>query len=277
MELAGAEGALLGILALDGIEVDLLELDRIAVPVGGILDDADVLVGFPLGEGEVAIADHVAGARPRGAALVDLAEFLDGGAVERVPGGVARHRREVGHGMGKGEDECGVILGADADLGGIGDLAGVEGLAVFEREKKISVLGGERGREDAAVGEDVVVRGDAVAIGPFGAGAEMKRPREIVRRDLPALGAGGDGLAGLHIVLGEPLEERLHDVVVLLAGDELGVEIDGLGEIAVVEDLVAIAELDRGDLGAFGAAGKGEGGEQRDARGGQGGEGKFHT
>jgi hypothetical protein len=138
--------------------------------------------------------------------------------------------------------------------------AGVEALTVFEGEEEVSVFGGELGREHPTVGEDEVVRGDRIAVGPAGLGAEMEGPSEIVGRDLPAGGDGGDGLAGHGVVLGKAFEERLNDIKGLLGVGDLRIEIVGLGEVAEVEDLFAVAG---GNVGlAFRAGGEKEGDEQ---------------
>ena len=47
MQLAGAEGALLGVLAVDRMEMDRAQPDAGRVPVGGRLFDDDHLVGAP--------------------------------------------------------------------------------------------------------------------------------------------------------------------------------------------------------------------------------------
>jgi len=277
VKLAGAERALLGVLALDGVEEHFLQLHLVAVPIGGAPGAADVLVGFPLGEDEVAVAHEIAGAGPGGAALIDLAEFFDGRTMERIPRAVAGHRREIGDGMIEREDEGVIVRGAHSDLGGIGDLLRIEGLAVFEGEKEVGVFGGETGREEPAVGENEIVCGHRIAIRPFCSGAQMKGPRQIVGRDLPALGDGGHRLAGFHVVLRESLEEGLGEIEVLVRVDEVRVEVGRLGQVAEVEDLVAVAELDGG--ARFGAAGgeEGEAGEQGDRAGGDEDGAGFHA
>ena len=98
------------------------------------------------------------------------------------------------------------------------------------------------------------MRRHRIAVGPFRGAAEVKRPGEIVGRGFPALGERRHGLGGLRVVLDEALEERGDEVEGLLVGDEVGVEVVGLGEIADVDDLGAIAGFD-GGLAFPGAAG----------------------
>jgi hypothetical protein len=88
-------------------------------------------------------------ARPRETALVELAEFFDGCAVDRVPGGVRQDGGQVGDGVIEGELEGVVIDRSGADLRRIGDLAGVVGGAVFQQIECAGVLGTEGGREHA--------------------------------------------------------------------------------------------------------------------------------
>ena len=70
MELAGAEGAFLGVEVLDGVETDGVEADGRGVPVGGGFDDVDVLTGAPILEDERAVADERVGTGPAVAAGV---------------------------------------------------------------------------------------------------------------------------------------------------------------------------------------------------------------
>lgn len=72
----------------------------------------------------------------------------------------------------------------------------------------------------------------------------MEGPREIIRCDFPALGDGGDGLAGFRIVLGEALEKRHdHGRAVLAVGD-VRIEIVGFAEVADVDRLRAVTCVD---------------------------------
>ena len=246
VKLAGAEGAFLRVGAFDRIEDDLAEFHGGAVPVVFVAHAADELVGLPIDEGKVAVADEIAGARPKGAAAVGAPEFLERGAVHGIPSGVADHGGQIRYGVVEREHEGAIVGRAGADERGVGDFARVEGLAVFEGEEERSVFGGELGAEHPAVGEDEVVRGDGIAVGPLGVGAEVKGPGEVVGGDSPALGDGGDGLASLGVVLGEALEEGHDEVERLLAIGDVRVEIVGLGKIAEVEDLVAVAGDDVG-------------------------------
>jgi hypothetical protein len=145
VQLTGAEGALLGIFALDGVEEDFVELHIVAVPVGLAFGEADELVGAPFGEGEVAVGDDVLRACPRETALVKLAEFFDGGSVDRVPGGVRQDGGQVGDGVIEGELEGVVVDRPGADLRRIGDLAGVVGGAVFQQVERACVFSAEGG------------------------------------------------------------------------------------------------------------------------------------
>jgi len=46
--------------------------------------------------------------------------------------------------------------------------------------------------------------------------------------------------------IGQGIEERHRDQGVLLAVDDLGIEVRRLGEVANVDDLLAVADFDRG-------------------------------
>ena len=279
MQLPGAKRALLGVLALDRVEDGGAEFDGVTVPVGRALGDTDELVGLPLGEDEVAVADEVAGAGPGGTALGEAAVFFEGRPMQRIPRGVADHRREVGHGIFGGEHQGVVGRGAGAELGEVGELAGVERLAVFQDVEQGGVFGGETRGENAPVGENEIVGGDGIPVGPPGVGPEVKGPREPVGRVFPALGHGGHGGGVRGVVLGEALEERHRDVRVLLGADHVRVEIRGFGEVADVDHLVAVAGFDGGvALGAAGAEQGEEGGEGDGQRGdGAGGREEGHA
>ena len=67
----------------------------------------------------------------------------------------------------------------------------------------------------------------------------MEGPREVIGGNFPRCCAGGEGFAGLGVVLDEALEEGLDEIKIGLDVDDLRVEVGGLGEIAEVEDLVA--------------------------------------
>jgi len=72
----------------------------------------------------------------------------------------------------------------------------------------------------------------------------VEGPREIIRGDFPALGDGGDGLAGFRIVLGEALEKRHDDGTGVLAVGNVRIEIVGLTEVANVDRLRTVARFD---------------------------------
>ena len=61
----------------------------------------------------------------------NCAEFLNRGAVERIPRRVTEHRRQVRHGMRQREDERVGIGRARSDESGVSDFPGVKGFAVF--------------------------------------------------------------------------------------------------------------------------------------------------
>ena len=256
VQLAGAEGALLGVLALDGVEENFVQSHGGGIPIGRALHAADVLVGLPLGEGERAVADEVAGAGPRGAALVDAAKLLDRRAVQGIPRSVADHRRQVGHRVVEGEDEREVVGRAGADEFGVGDRAGVESRAVFERVEHGGVFGAEAGREHAPEGENEIAGGDRIAVRPAAVAAQVEGPGKIVRRHFPTLGGGGDRCGSLGVVLGEAFHEGHDDRDGVGAVGDLRIEVVRLAEIADVNRLGAVAGLDAGL--AFGAGAQGE-------------------
>lgn len=173
------------------------------------------------------------------------------GGIERQNGGGLRERDDDRAGVGRGE----------AHRGGIGELAGVEGVGVFDDGKEVGVGVGDGWREGTPPRAHKIVGRKRIAIGPEESRAEMKRPGQAVGRGLPALGGGGDGEGGLLIVGREPLKEcDLHE---LLREEETGVriEVSGFGAGADEEGLGADAFL-HGRL-AFGAAGE-EGGRDKE-------------
>ena len=117
MELAGAEVQFLDVGFFGRVENHAFELVRRGAPIERVFGDHEAGVGLPLGEGEGTVAHEVAGAGPRGAALVELAVFFDGGAMDGHPRAVGGEAEQVGRGAGERDAEGGVVDDGDADVG----------------------------------------------------------------------------------------------------------------------------------------------------------------
>ena len=135
---------------------------------------------------------------------------------------------------------------AEAHLREVGQPALVEGFGVAHHVEQGRVVGRQRRRQDAAEGGDEVPRGDRVAVGPLGVGAQVEGVGEAVGRDLPALGHAGHGMQVARILGHQAFEERGDDALLGEARHELRVEIADFGADAAVEDLFAVAALDVG-------------------------------
>ena len=73
-----------------------------------------------------------------------------------------------------------IICRAKADLTEIAQLILVEGLRIGDRVEHVSIIGSERGRENAMIRIDKVARDDRVAVRPSGVVSEMERVGFIV-------------------------------------------------------------------------------------------------
>ena len=190
MELAGAEHALFDGGVFDRIEADGVELYAGGVPVTRILGDDEDGVGLPLGEGEGAVGDQVAGLGPFAATLGAAAELVEARLVERAEMGGGEDREKVGRAKRKGEDERAGIGGFDADGGEILAAAFEVIARADEGEDDVGALTAELGLEETAEGGEKIIGGDGVAVGPAGVGAEVEGPREAVGGDGPAATPG---------------------------------------------------------------------------------------
>jgi hypothetical protein len=209
------------------------------VPVLRILLDADHLARFPLGQGERAVADEVARAGPFRAALVEGAELLQRGLVDRVPAGQVDHGEEIGGRGSEAHLQGAVVEGLDAHLSEVLDGSLVIGLAVLQAEEQVGVAAGEVGSEGAVPAGDEVARDDGVAVGPLGVGAQVEGDGQLVGRDLPGGGDGGNGLHGPGVEVDEAFEQGARDVELRGAGDNLRVEFLRLGAVAHKQDPLA--------------------------------------
>jgi hypothetical protein len=125
-----------------------------------------------------------------------------------------------------GEDdlEGGLVVGADSDDIEVLEPAAGEVLGVADRIQRILVFRTQGRRERPAKAVEKIARRERVAIGPFAAGPQVKRVREPVRRDRPALGRAGPRLQGFLVERDQPLEKRAEHVVVDCAAGEMRVE-----------------------------------------------------
>lgn len=143
MELASAEGAVFRVDVIDGVEVDRVETDFGAVPVGGRFFDDDAGVEGPFFEDEGAAGNEEAGAGPLGAAVEGIADGGDRAHVDGAPRGVEEDLQEVGGGVSQGCDEGVGVARGGTDGGEIGRLAFVERFGAAQNVEEVSVVGRE--------------------------------------------------------------------------------------------------------------------------------------
>jgi len=229
---------------------------------GGGADEGDaevvVIEGFDadVGEagvhgGKVVLAEGVGDGGVVGLGVVESGqvEGLEEGSVFRFEGALAVEVAEEGEGADGVVAEVGVLLGAD-------DVVGEECGVVF----------GGAGLDGAAPGEDEVVCGDGVAVGPAGVGSEGEGVDGGVGADVwGEVGDAGDGLDGLGVVGGEALPEAQGHLVVVVPGHAGGVECfdgaaDGVGEVGMGQEALLEGEGGDGDEGDADE----EGGKQSD-------------
>ena len=244
MQLPRAEGALLGVLAVDRMEMDRLQPDAGRIPVGGRFFHDDHLVRFPGFQHKGTVADELAGPGPGIAPLVGGAVFLDGRQRHGQPGHLRQQGEEIRRGMRQGDAQRAIVGGREAHLREVGQLALVEGFGVEHQVKQGRIVGRQRRRQDAAVGGHEVRRGDRVAIGPFRIGAQVEGVGKAVGRRLPALGHARHRMQVARILGHQAFEERGDDALLGKARHELRVEVADFGADAAVEDLFAVAALD---------------------------------
>ena len=233
VELTRAKHAFFARDVLGGIELDGFQFHGGGVPVMGIRHERDALVGQPFLQHERGVADEIPGAGPGRVLLLELAEFFDHVHRHHAPCVVARDDfQQVGRGRVERDLKRAGIEGLETGLRKISKFS----LGVIFRPdgepEKIRILGGQRWREHALIGFDVLLRGDRRAVGPFGVGSQVKRVDQTVGGNLPAIGEACHGVQILGIFGYEPLEESHDDFVLGDAGDRLRVEILRLGAVA---------------------------------------------
>jgi hypothetical protein len=182
--------------------------------------------------------------------------------MEREPANLRDERGKIRDGVFKREDEGAVVSGSNTDGGEVGELAGGEGLGVFQAVELVAIFGAEGRGEDALIREDEIAGGHRVAVGPARVGAEVKGPRETIGGDRPFFGDAGDGTAIDGVDIREALQHGADNIYVRRVGGGLGIKIAGLGLAVEVEGLRAVARFDqRLALGAGGGEEKKEVGE----------------
>ncbi len=190
--------------------------------------------------------------------MIHAAVGLDGGAVNGVEGIVGEEAGEVGDGGEEFDLEGVVVEGADADFLP-GDATGVEIGRAADAVVEVGVAVAEGGGKNAAPSVAEVVGGDGVAVGPAGVGAEVESVGEVVGGNIPAGGDAGDGGEVGGVVGGEAFEEGAHQAILRHAGNDVGIEVFGLGAVANEENLIADAGSDSGLTASAGGEEKGDG------------------
>ena len=176
--------------------------------------------------------------------------------------------------MRERQDQGPEVRSLRSDSGKIREFAGVEGLGIFQVVQHVGVFRREAWREHALKSVQEVRGGDGIAIGPPGVGAQVKRPRQAVAARPPFFRDAGNRVQIARIVGREALEKIHHDVEILLARRDVGIEVGRLAQIAPMEDLPLQAGLHGGLVfRAGGKAGQEQGEEQvgEESAGGHGG------
>ena len=167
---------------------------------------------------------------------------------------MGEQREEIGRRLREGEPQRARVGRLHADLRKIVEGALVVRLGVDEHVEHRRVVGGQGAREHAADRIGKILRGDRLAVGPAGVGAQVEGVGEAVGRHVPALGDAGHRMAVDRILGDQALEEGRGDIDLGQAGDDVRVEVREVGAEAAVQHLFADAA---GDVGlALSAAGK---------------------
>ena len=205
-----------------------------------------------------AVADNGAGLGPSridGASTigrVETGEALHGGPVHRCHHGEGHRRQPVGHGLRKRQHDGAVIRGMHRHqfvalgkgllpalrralrgaLGG-GKRGELLELRLAERVELLGardllhesrVVGGKVRQHGPAPCIDEVLRDHRVAVRPARIGAQVERPRQAIRRHLPAIGGAGQRAAALRVHDHERLVDGPREADVVLVRHALRVE-----------------------------------------------------
>ena len=123
--------------AVNRVEDNFVQRDRLRVPISRAFLHADAAVDPPFLEHEGAIADETSGPGPTGTALKGRSIFFDRRDVNRIPGVMVQERKKIRRRTGEGDKKRGVIGRAEADLIEVRDPARVELLRVHDRIKHV--------------------------------------------------------------------------------------------------------------------------------------------
>lgn len=202
------------------------------------------MVGTPVGEHKIPVADMIARPGPWGSPAVNPTVFLQGGPMQGVPGGMADQLVQVRQRVAQREHQRVIVGGDRAHRGKVGEFSLIKLLGVAQGEEHRGVFGAQGWGEDALIGPNEIVGGDWIPVGPARRLPQVKGPLPLVGGYLPAFGGGGNRLAGLRMILCQPLHQTHDDIERLLAVGGLRIEIVGLGEVAEMERLGANAGID---------------------------------
>ena len=103
----------------------------------------------PSFEDERAVADEVAGPRPRRTARVQPAELLDCSPMHRQQPIVGCQYRQIGHRVVEFENERVFVAGPQADLVKISESSDVKFLCALDTKQQVGPIGAERRRKEA--------------------------------------------------------------------------------------------------------------------------------
>jgi hypothetical protein len=237
VQLAGAEHTLLRVGVVGRVEMDLVQLDRGAIPVLGTAGDDHLLVLPPLLQHERPVADMIFRPGPGCALARQPAEFLHHVQRHGIPARVQQQVEKVARRVVQRDPHRARIGRLETRGAEVGQPALVVGLRARHHVEIVRILGGEGRSEHALPGVDKVPRRDRAAVRPDRVGAQVKRVRQPVRRDFPALRHPRARVQRLRVRNDQPLDQRADDVRLRPAGDRLGIKVGGLRRIAHVEHL----------------------------------------
>jgi hypothetical protein len=189
---------------LGRVEPDLVEPRVLRVPVVLVADRLDVRLHDPVVEPKRSVADELAGPRELDAML------LEARAVHRVRRAVREQAEKVRRRVLELDLERVIVERAHTELGRR-ELARRDLVGVHDRAQDERVTRQRRGVDAAPEAEDVVIRGDLVAVRPARVAAQSEHVGLAVRAHGPRLGAARHGIA-LRRFVDQPFEQVAQNV-----------------------------------------------------------------
>ncbi len=187
IDFTGQVAVQLGVGGLDWQVGHLLDHRLGVVPVAGVALNVDTLVDHPIFQHIGAVGNHVTGLGPLVTKLLD--HFLG----HRIGGGVREHADEVRHRLLQLHFEGVIVAGFHPQ--GVGRFLATDDVGRIRDGRDLHVPGVRRSRlgiHGPLEGEDEVMGGDRIPIGPLGIFAQVEHEVFVVL-GFPGLGDAGQG------------------------------------------------------------------------------------